>query len=246
MSLVITTYVPEGLILASDSRQTFTLERKSNEGSLIDKNSFPNSDSVYKTFALEKYAVGINTFGQDLIRGIPTGGYVKQFEETLVKTDSVETISNKLLKFFCSLDKDADISFHVAGYKKEGMKELEKATKRQISIPHVYFLNVKTNKIERKNYGDAEKRILYGATWGGEADIIAGLLKIGDQTAPQIVWDALTLQDALDFSIFTISTTINTMRFQARPKTVGGPIDVLLVTPEEIKWIQKKELHGAI
>ena len=29
-------------------------------------------------------------------------------------------------------------------------------------------------------------------------------------------------------------------------KTVGGPIDVLLLTPEEVKWIQSKELHGEV
>jgi len=34
------------------------------------------------------------------------------------------------------------------------------------------------------------------------------------------------------------------MRFQARPKNVGGPIDVLTLTPEGVKWIQRKELHG--
>lgn len=56
----------------------------------------------------------------------------------------------------------------------------------------------------------------------------------------------MTLQDAIDFSIYAIRTTIDTMRFQARPKTVGGPIDVLLISPEEAKFIQKKELHGEL
>jgi len=36
------------------------------------------------------------------------------------------------------------------------------------------------------------------------------------------------------------------MRFQARPKNVGGPIDVLLLTPEEARWIQRKELSGTV
>jgi len=34
------------------------------------------------------------------------------------------------------------------------------------------------------------------------------------------------------------------MRFEARVKSVGGPIDVLLLTPNGASWIQKKELHG--
>jgi len=62
-------------------------------------------------------------------------------------------------------------------------------------------------------------------------------------TAP-IMWDAMALQDAIDFSIYAIRTTIDTMRFQARPKNVGGPIDVLVITPDGSKWIQRKELKG--
>ncbi len=52
----------------------------------------------------------------------------------------------------------------------------------------------------------------------------------------------MPIQDAIDFSIYAIKTTIDTMRFQARPKTVGGPIDVLLITPEGARWIRRKEL----
>ena len=61
---------------------------------------------------------------------------------------------------------------------------------------------------------------------------------------PPIIWDAMPLQDAIDFAVFAVKTTIDTIRFQARPKTVGGPIDVLILTPEGTQWIKKKELHG--
>ena len=60
-----------------------------------------------------------------------------------------------------------------------------------------------------------------------------------------IIWDTMSLQDAIDFTIYAIQTTIDTMRFQARPKNVGGPIDVLLfTTSEKPRWIQSKEYHG--
>ena len=61
---------------------------------------------------------------------------------------------------------------------------------------------------------------------------------------PPIIWAAMTLQDAIDFSIYAIRTTIDTIRFQARPKNVGGPIDVLVITPDGARWIQRKELKG--
>ena len=61
-----------------------------------------------------------------------------------------------------------------------------------------------------------------------------------------VLWEAMTLQDAIDFSIYAIRTTIDTMRLQARPQTVGGPIDVLLISPEEAKFIQNKEGQGEL
>ena len=56
----------------------------------------------------------------------------------------------------------------------------------------------------------------------------------------------MPIQDAIDFAIYAVRTTIDTIRFQARPKNVGGPIDVLVLTPEKTSWIQRKEYRGEI
>ena len=59
-----------------------------------------------------------------------------------------------------------------------------------------------------------------------------------------IPWNFMNLQDALDFAVYGVRTTIDTMRFQQKEKTVGGPIDVLVVKPhQEPIWINKKELN---
>jgi hypothetical protein len=57
-----------------------------------------------------------------------------------------------------------------------------------------------------------------------------------------IPWQFFTLQDAIDFASYAIRTTIDTMRFQARPKTVDGPIDILVLKPVEATWISQKIL----
>lgn len=54
-----------------------------------------------------------------------------------------------------------------------------------------------------------------------------------------------TLQDAIEFAEFTISATINSMKFQKCKKTVGDPIDILVLKPEGASWIRQKELHAA-
>jgi hypothetical protein len=59
----------------------------------------------------------------------------------------------------------------------------------------------------------------------------------------------MPLQDAIDFTVLVIQTTSAIQRFsdgiQADPGDipgVGGPIDVLVLTPDGPKWIKQKEL----
>lgn len=247
MSLVVTTYVPEGIVMASDSRQSLTIDRKTSEGKTF-KVETVNSDAVMKTFLLEKMRVGISTFGADLLAGVPMSSHIDRFiEEQSTALDDVTTVPRKLVDYLGRSFPDADVGFHVCGYKKEG----------KVSMPHVYHCHVSCNIAERKNV-KPDGSIAYGAIWSGQIDIISSIVNPvvlkGDKGAdrvitspPPIVWNAMTLQDAIDFSSYAIRTTIDTMRFQARSKNVGGPIDVLLLTHQgQPTWIQRKSYHSEI
>ena len=242
MSLIVTIYVPEGMVMASDSRQSITIGGKTPDGKDFKVETI-NSDAVTKTFLLENQQVGISNFGQDLLDGVPMSSYVKRFiEEELVVADDVTTIPSKLIAYFRRRFPQADVGFHVAGYAKEA----------KASVPHFYHCHVARNVVERTNV-KPDGSVAYGATWSGQIDVITSIVnalvikdekgqdKVIHAPAP-IIWDAMTIQDAIDFSVYAIRTTIDTMRFQARPKNVGGPIDVLLLTPDsKARWIQKKE-----
>ena len=246
MSLIIVVYIPEGIVMASDSRQSITIEGKKPSGEDFRVDTV-NSDAVVKTFLLEEQQVGIANFGQDLLDGVPMASHIKRFiEEELVAADDVTTIAEKLVRYFRKSFPQADAGFHVAGYKKEG----------KASVPYVYHCHVGRNTVERRN-AKPDGSVRYGATWSGQIDIITSIInpvriKVGKAKKEEvirapapIIWDAMTLQDAIDFSIYAIRTTIDTMRFQARPKNVGGAIDVLLLTADsKPKWIQKKEYQG--
>ena len=244
MSFVIAVYVPEGIVMASDSRQSVTIEGKNPEGKDF-KVETVNSDAVIKTYLLEKQQIGISSFGQDLLGGIPTASHIKRFiEEELKSNDDVTTVPRKLVEYFRKSFPNADAGFHIAGYRKEGKS----------SVPYVYSCHVAKNEVGRRNT-KPDGSLAYGATWSGQGDILSSILipvtikdekgndKVIRSPAP-VIWDAMSLQDAIDFSIYAIRTTIDTMRFQARPKNVGGPIDVLVLTPDETKWIQKKSYRG--
>ncbi|BAL80676.1 hypothetical protein [Caldisericum exile] len=242
MSLIVTVYVPSGIVMASDSRQTVSLQRQD----IPNSTPIPivSSDYVYKTFLLSKNNVGISTFGETFLGGIPMDFYIQKFEEEIVQPhDTVEEITNKLLNFFRTSFPNADTSFHIAGYVKEGKS----------SVPYVYHINIKRNEKLRVNYSTELRKVVYGASWGGEGDILNEILNpvfiknpngnFFEVPKAPILWDAMPLQDAIDFAVYAIQTTIDTMRFQARPKTVGGPIDVLLITMEGSKFIRRKEIR---
>ena len=52
-----------------------------------------------------------------------------------------------------------------------------------------------------------------------------------------------TVLDAIDFAVYAVRSTVDSIRFIAtRSKTVGGPIDVLVIKPREAFWVQRKTL----
>lgn len=239
MSLVVTTYAPEGIILAGDSRLTLNLNHEVNG-----KNtpfSITTSDANNKIFKI-KDKFGLGTFGIADINGIPIFGYINQFiEEKITDETNIDEIPNSLHEFFGEgLGKPA-CSFYLCGYK----------VANKISTPYIYFIDIAQASTSRINIlGD---KIQYGANWGGETEVMARLLtnvKIQngnnwlDFVSPGIPFNFFTLQDAIDFSIYAVRTTIETFRFQQRIKTVGGPIDILAIRPDGTDWVQKKVLSA--
>lgn len=241
MSFIITLYTSEGIVMASDSRLTLNASKKTPQGqqALL---ATGMSDSNYKTFLTENN-IGISTFGQAQINGSPIGGYIDSFirENTTIGL-SVTDFAQKLNAHFKSFNPVPGVGFHVAGYEKDENK-LEQ---------RVYKLAPNKDTVERVNLKRPNGVPMQGATWGGEVDILIRIIQpvySKDENGNfkqlptfQIPWQFFTLQDAIDFAVYAIRTTIDSVRFLPRPKTVGGPIDVLVIRPDKAEWIARKEL----
>ena len=67
----------------------------------------------------------------------------------------------------------------------------------------------------------------------------------------KIPWSTLPLQDAIELAVFLIKTTATIQKYtdsiigdDHQIAAVGGPIDVVVITPnDKVKWINKKQLH---
>ncbi len=239
MSFVISVYVREGIVMASDSRLTMT-NRVDQGNQQIHNIAVGQSDSNYKTF-LTPSGVGISTYGNAMVAGAPIGGYVESFieESSRGAKPAVACVAESLLLYFRTLDPGLQTYFYVAGYQPVDGGSTEQ---------QVWSVDIARNSAQQVIPNGTP-----GAIWGGESDVLARLVNpmfgVDQNNQPgqrlpdvQIPFPFFTLQDAIDFSVFAVRSTIDSIRFQPRAKTVGGPIDVLIIKPSGAHWVQRKEL----
>lgn len=235
MSFIIAIYVQEGLVFASDSRITYTTTTIGEDGKETKEKGVHITDTTYKTFLTESN-VGIATCGDATVNNKPLAGFIESFVN-LHQKDTVETIKDAIIPYFRNIDSQINTCFLVGGYivQEDGTK-----------VQRLYRITTTSNEIESIDTSNQ------GAAWDGEYDVISRLVsdlyvKSKDTYARlvyhEILWNYLTLQDAIDFARYAVKTTIDTMRFQRRLKTVGGPIDILVIKPDAAQWINRKELH---
>ena len=238
MSLVMTVYMREGIVMAADSRLTLNIPRVQGETNQL--LSITSSDSAKKLF-LAPNNVGIATCGVADIGGVPVAGFVESFIVEKLKEnlrDAIE-VSNELKSYFQALSVRPGTIFQVAGYI-TGTSGLEQAV-FQID-PAIDAAPVRLNIPTQQ-----------GASWNGEIDVLQRLyndvLLVQENGQPPVPMPSFgvpfqffTLQDAIDFAVSGIKSTIETLRFQQREKTVGGAIDVLIIQPDSSEWVAQKSI----
>jgi hypothetical protein len=238
MSLVVTVCTREGIAMAADSRLTasFTRDQQAAVQTII---STPSSDSASKLFVAAG-GIGISTYGLATVNGAPIAGVIESFiiDRLSRREVSPREVAVALRSYFQQLGVLQQTYFHIAGY----------CLTHDSHEQEVLGLDIASGEITRLNTWSS------GAAWAGETDVLQRLLsdvcvmdsagqitsKVGGYGIP---FDLFTLQDAIDFCTYAVRSTIDTMRFQLREKTVGGPIDVLVLKPGQASWIAKKQLH---
>ncbi len=235
MSLIITVYTNEGIVMASDSRLCLTTTNNYSDGRSVRNIGAHCTDTTYKTFKASS-RIGISACGESTINEMPLSSYIMKFiAEKAAETDTVENMTNKLLGYFRALSPSIDTHFIVAGYDKGDL------------TPKVRRLSVKSGKVEIVNAKTP------GATFNGEVNTLCRLLfpvaqkhgnSYSDLKHDEIGFSYFTLQDAIDFAEYAVDVTIKTMQFAKTAKTVGGPIDILAIRPDGAFWIRHRELHA--
>jgi hypothetical protein len=235
MSLVVTVYVPSGIVMAADSRTSVlrSEEREQESGEkVMVQNQLVLSDNAYKVVALESIGAGVSVYDAGVINNQPVDSHVHRFEEEeIAPEDDAVSCSEKFLVYFQGRHPNVPIGFHVAGYRVED----------RASVPYVFVGHTTKQPGARRVNVDKEGKVVqYGVVRSGDIRVVNRL--IDKSHLP--LFAAMPLQDAVDYAVHLIRTTIDTMRFEPRFPGVGGAIDVLVVQPSGMRWVQRKELRG--
>jgi hypothetical protein len=233
MSLAVTVYVPAGIVMAADSRTILTRreEREADGQRVAVEQHLVLSDNAYKVIGLRKVPVGIVTYGTAVIQNRMVDSHVAAFEEAaLAAHDDVDDVATKLVEYFREQFPGLPVGFHVGGYRSE----------EERTVPYVFHCHTTGEPYVKRINRDGSGNIAFGVARGGDTLIDNRL--IAKDYLP--LFSAMPLQDAVDYAIHLIRTTIDELRFEPRFPSVGGPIDVLIITPSELRFVQRKELHG--
>lgn len=217
MSIISTVYIPEGIIMASDSRLTGTTTfQNGNVDRLI------LSDNSQKLFLLEKVGFGIACCGEAIISGKSVGDFLRIFEiNEVLETDTVEQVAIKL-KDYTMKQHGNGVIYYVCGYCRD-----------EPFVYKIIFDSIMRSNIEKSD-------IDYGFAWGGEVEALNKLILADPQI--QLNFNLMQLKDGIDFAEFLIDVTIKYQRFDMRLATCGGSVDILVITKDYAKFIKHKIL----
>lgn len=217
MSVIATVFLPDGIIMATDSR--ITGSNTSNENGLTKETIFTLSDNGQKLFLINN-KIGISFCGKVEIDGKTMADFIDSFEKNKISdNDDVYEIAQKLRQEIFAFDKSGvDYFFHVAGYTK-GKQEVY-----SVSSQLVQLLNKEPC-----------------AAWNGDSAFLTNL--INGNPPMTFDWYHMYLKDGIELAEFMVDVNCKAQRFSSSIATCGGPIDILLITKDEARWIKHKILN---
>jgi hypothetical protein len=240
--MIVTTVVPDGIVMAADSASSritmmdlISLSKGDIEKAVVNTfektydhdpkniiNKKITSRSIQKLHAMNGNSIAISSGHQTVTQ---QGKTVASCVDLFCQSNSFcnpQEAALALLNTIHYIDPTCRAQFHVCGYNLTN------------SFPEFYFVDVAANNIM-----PICKDGISGIFFCGSNDFFSSYKNLIDLQLP-----TYSLQDAIDVTLFSIDLSIKLDRFISREENISPPIDLLVITPSGIEWIQKKKLIG--
>lgn len=269
MTIAISLKVNDGVILASDSAATIWAQAADGQ-TLGIVNVYYNADKIFNI--CKGHPIGAITWGSGSIGSSSISTLVKDFRKNLTidkvceNEYNLQNIAEKFVKFiyedhyvpsFKDWKKKPDVGFIVTGYSTSG------------GYAEEWLIEISDGNLHGPQKIRADHDT--GITWSGEPEAITRLYlghgtalrdvlnevgldegkateiitRIDERLKIPMVLPPLPIQDAIDLAEFLTLTTINFSKYAPGPTTVGGPIDIAVITKHEgFKWVKRKHYYN--
>ncbi len=244
MTIITILYIPEGIVLGSDTQMTIHAKGKP-------VNSFKNSQKFFN-ISIEngKYNYALSQAGKAMPGRKPLSTHIYTIRELLSLNGysdedfkSMSKVTDIIIEYFKGFEKDNLIGsfFYFSGFDQEDNKVIP-------CIYSIQFIKTKDGKLEvkKKLVAKPEKREKYGLAYAGKGQwIISKLLKLSDpsQGIPKrsIPYHLLSLKDGVEFTDYLIRSVIGLEKFTSTFPSCGGKVRVAILTPKEFRFIKDLE-----
>lgn len=254
MTLVVSLRIADGVILSADSLQTsmsslqpelkdFKVKSPSTgEEIIIPKVKLPpiklpssTSSFAQKLFSFKK-KYGVAIFGSNILNGRTIYNHIKTLEKSIDGDISMADVQQKIQTYF-----QPHVDKQIAA--------LPNYDKRRtlFGLQIVGFENEDdiTGTTLEFNFGSNSKIIKHkpiGCTLSGDSSFGLKIFEAAKERSP-INIGGFSLQDGIDFCEFLTNSTTDFQRFANMIPTVGGSVDIALITKySDFNWIKAKSL----
>ncbi len=268
MSVMCCVFVPEGIVLAADSRLTNTKKEikeipeteTAPKTTVVVQTRYTSSDNAQKVMLIQKSNVGISFCWNATIDGLTVADYIRRFEiEKVLLQDTTENIANALADysngkgahfFVCGYDNDVPYVFDVCEGKVKRFNVKTAIVSDKVTVEDIIdeqkedAVEIGVPEHTRKQIEEpaeidlANQEVRYSASWAGQMTAITKI--VNNKPTLNVSWNTMPLKDAIDFAEFLVDTTIKYERFCNDIQTCGGDIDILVITKDEAFWKQHK------
>ncbi|MCY4401695.1 MAG: hypothetical protein OXD54_03890 [Candidatus Poribacteria bacterium] len=258
MTLIVSVISADGIVIAGDSLSSLNKQINMNKpaeakcpncGQMhtvkvnfqgnIGQATYSHTEKVFPF--LENFGIGV--FGSGLIGSNSVNFLIRSFEHSLKK-------ENKFIDGVTNLAQD--IGIHLHNLLKKQI-EIEKKSLKDFPKNHTFL------GFQVVGYDEFQPKIIevslgrnviskpfdkLGCYASGNREVVTAIWNLY-KSKPGIhpIYEVFSLQEAIDYVDFLISSTISFQRFSPITANVGGEIDIALVRPfGEFQWIRQKPL----
>ena len=251
MTICASVKVRDGIVLGTDSMTQILGQDQNGNRAMVKTYS-----NARKLFHIGKLPIGVMTYGLGNLGRRSIQGCVREFSSAYSGEPNVEAVGKELFEFFGKSYQDefgatpgARLGFFVAGIASDQ------------PFPEEVEFQLPTDR-EPHQVRPTDQ---FGASWRGldlpftrlykgfDPRSVEELKKLGvseeviDKAVKgfesPVAYDGMPLQDAINFVVFILQTTIRLATFELGSASCGGPLQIATILPETgFQWVQEPTL----